>query len=117
MLSGFGGRDALAAADALERLEERLATGGVPLEEGLRLATDLGDAEQQVLGRDVLVAEARGLGLGTLDDALGARVEGQRAALDPGALGEDRGELATEARAGRRRAGAASRPGRRRRAR
>ena len=30
-------------------------------------------------------------------DPLGARVEGQRAALDPGALGEDRGELAAEA--------------------
>ena len=37
-----------------------------------------------------------GLLLGTLDDALGARVEGQRAALDPGPLGEDRGELAAE---------------------
>ena len=34
------------------------------------------DAEEQVLGRDVLVAEPAGLVLGPLDDALGARVEG-----------------------------------------
>ena len=68
----------------------------VPLEQGLALAADLGDAEQQVLGRDVLVAEPARLGLGALDDALGARVERQRAALDPGAPGEDRRELAAE---------------------
>ena len=89
-------RDPLAAADALERLEQRLATGGVALEQGLALATDLGDREQEVLGRDVLVAEARGLGLGQLDDAPGARIERQRAALDPGAPGEDRRQLAAE---------------------
>ena len=40
---GVLGRDALAAADALERLQEGLATGRVPLEEGLALAADLGD--------------------------------------------------------------------------
>ena len=66
--SGFWRGDALAAADALERLEDRLLAGGVALEQGLRLAADLGDAEEQVLGRDVLVAEAPGLGLGALDD-------------------------------------------------
>ncbi len=93
---GVLGRDALAAADALERLEQGLVAGGVALEQGLRLAPGLGDAEEQVLGRDVLVAEATGLGLGTIDDGLGARVERQRAALDPGALGQRRGELATE---------------------
>ena len=88
--------DPLAAADALERLQDGLAAGGVALEQRLALAADLGDAEQQVLGRDVLVAEAPGLGLGALDDAPGARVERQRAALDPGASGEDRGQLAAE---------------------
>ena len=41
----------------------------------------------------------------------------QRAALDPGALGEDRRDLAAERRAGRPRGGGASRPGRRHRAR
>ena len=88
--------DPLAAADALERLEQRLATGRVALEQGLALATDLGDREQQVLGRDVLVAEAARLGLGQLDDAPGARIHRQRAALDPGAPGEDGRQLATE---------------------
>ena len=92
-----GRRDSLAAAHALERLQQRLATGGMPLEEGLGLTTDLGDAEQEVLGGDVFVAEACGFGLGTFDDALGARVEGQRTTRDPGALGEDRRELAAEA--------------------
>ena len=88
--------DALAAADALQRLEDRLLAGRVALEQGLGLAAGLGDAEQQVLGRDVLVAEATGLGLGVLDDGLGARVEAQRAALDPRALGERRRDLAAE---------------------
>ena len=88
--------DPLAAADALERLEDRLAAGRVTLEQGLALAADLGDAQQQVLGRDVFVAEPPGLGLGRLDDPLGPRIEGQRTALDPGARGQDRGQLAAE---------------------
>ena len=88
--------DPLAAADALERLEQRLATGRVALEQGLALATDLGDGEQEVLGRDVLVAEPARLGLGQLDDATGARIHRQRAALDAGAAGEDGRQLATE---------------------
>ena len=54
-------------------------------------------AEQQVLGRDVVVAEPPGLRLGQLDDAPGARVHRHRAALDPGAPGEDGGQLAAEA--------------------
>ncbi len=90
--------DALATADALERLQDRLVTGRVTLQEGLPLATGLAHAEEQVLGRDVLVAQASGLGLGTLDDGLRARIEAERAALDPGALGQHRGELATERR-------------------
>ena len=93
---GVLGRDALAAADALQRLEDGLAAGTVSLEEGLTLAAGLGHAEQQVFRRDVLVAEAAGLGLGPLDDGLGPRVDGERSALDPGALGEDRGDLAAE---------------------
>ena len=96
MLSGFWRGDALAAADALQRLQDGLLAGAVALEQRLGLAAGLGDAEEQVLGRDVLVAEAAGLGLGALDDGLGARVEAQRAALDPGALGERRRELAAE---------------------
>ena len=53
--------DPLAAAHALERAEDRLAAGAVALEQLLALAAGLGDAEQQVLGRDVLVAQAPGL--------------------------------------------------------
>ena len=114
---GVLGGDALAAADALERLEDGLLAGGMTLEQGLRLAAGHGHAQEQVLGRDVLVAQAAGLGLGLLDDGLGARVERQRAALDAGALGQHRRDLAAEHRAGRRRGGAGSRPGCRRRAR
>ena len=89
--------DALAAADALERLEDRVVPDRMGLEQGLRLATGLGHAEQQVLGRDVLVTEAARFGLRPVDDALGARIERQGAALDACALGEGRGELAAEA--------------------
>ena len=91
-----GRGDPLAAADALERLQDRLVAGAVALEEVCASPPASADAEEQVLGRDVLVAEAAGLFLRPLDDALGARVEGQRAALDPGALGKDRRELAAE---------------------
>jgi hypothetical protein len=66
------------------------------VEEGLALATHLGDRQQQVLGRDVLVAEPAGLVLRSLDDAPGPRVHRKRAALDAGAPGEDRRELAAE---------------------
>ena len=89
--------DALAAADALERLEQGLATGRMALEQLLGLAADLGDREQEMLGRDVFVAETLGLGLGQLDHAPGARVHRHRAAGDPRAPGEDRRELAAEA--------------------
>ena len=69
-------------------------------------------AEQQVLGRDVLVVEPPGLVLGALEQLPGARVERQLAALRSG-----RGATSTapsshaRSRPGRRRAGAASRPG------
>ena len=86
----------LAPAHALERLEQGLATGRVTLEQGLALPADLGDGEQQVLGRDVLVAEPACLGLGQLHDATGARIHRQRAALDAGAAGEDGRQLAPE---------------------
>ena len=66
------------------------------LEERLGLPAGLRDAEQQVLGRDVVVAEATGFRLGALDDGLGARVEAERAALDPRALRERGRDLAAE---------------------
>ena len=88
--------DALAAADVWSA--PRIASRPAPWRSSscLALAADLGDAEQQVLGRDVLVAEAPGLVLGPVDDPLRARVEAQRAALDPGAAREDGGQLAAE---------------------
>ena len=90
--------DTLAAAHALERAEDGLAPGAVALEQAATVTTDLEHAEQEVLGRDVLVAEPAGLLLADLEDALRARVERQRAAPDPGALAEDAGELVAERR-------------------
>ena len=49
-----------------------------------------------MLGRDVVVAETAGLGLGQLDGAAGARIERQRAALDPCPAGQDGRQLAAE---------------------
>ncbi len=49
-----------------------------------------------MLGRGVVVTQPPGLLLGALDHALGARVERQRAALDPGPSGEEGRELAPE---------------------
>ena len=88
----------LTAADALERLEDGLPIGAVALEQGLPLTADLGRAEEQMLGRDVFVAQPAGFFLGTLDDPLGARVEAQRATLDAGTSGQDRRELGAEGR-------------------
>jgi hypothetical protein len=93
---GVGRGDPLTATHAGERLEQRLATGRVAFEQGLTLAADLGDAEQEVLGRDVFVAETLRLGLGQLDGAPRARVERQRATLDASAPGEDRRQLTPE---------------------
>src|SRR4029079_18365068 len=94
---GVGAGHPLAAANGLERAQHRLAAGTVALEQLLALAPGLGRAQQQVLGRRVLVAEAPGLLLRPLDDPLGARVEAERSALDVGASREQRRELAAEA--------------------
>ena len=93
---GVGRGDPLAAADALEGLEDRLAAGTVALEQGLGLAARLGHAEQEVLGRDVLVGQPAGFFLGPLDHPLGARVERDLAALDAGAPGQQAGQLVAE---------------------
>jgi hypothetical protein len=63
---GIGRGDPLAAADALEGTEDRLPAGLVGLEEGLALPADLGNPEEEVLCRDVFVAETPGLLLGEL---------------------------------------------------
>src|SRR6185369_2230756 len=64
--------------------------------QALALATELGDREEEVLRRDILIAEALGLGLCQLDGPAGTWIEGQRAALDPCPAGEDGRQLATE---------------------
>ncbi|GAC1663328.1 MAG: hypothetical protein NVS9B8_02120 [Candidatus Limnocylindrales bacterium] len=90
--------DALATADALEGAEDSLATGAVAIEQLAPLAADLEDAEQEMLGRDVLVAKAAGLLLTELEDALRPRVERQRTAADVGPSAEDPGQLVAESR-------------------
>ncbi len=89
--------DSLAAADALERLQEGLLAGTRGAR-GSAWASPPASAiaEEQVLGRDVVVAQATGLRLGALDDGLGPRVEAERAALDAGTPGQRRGDLAAE---------------------
>ncbi len=111
------GGDPLAAADALEGLQDGLPAGRVALQDGLGLAAGLGHAEQQVLGRDVLVAEAAGLGLGALDDRAGPAGPGSasRPGCGPAGRGPRRPRHGT--RRGPRPGGAGSRPGCRRRAR
>ena len=51
----------------------RLPPGARGLQDALRVAAGLGGGEQQVLGRDVLVAEAPRLLLGTLEQPCRAR--------------------------------------------
>ncbi len=68
----------------------------MPLEQLAALAAYLDDRQEEMLGRDVLVAQPAGLLLGQLEGALGARVEAQRAALDPGSAAEDAGQLVAE---------------------
>ena len=74
----------------------RLAAGAVALEQRLALAADLGDAEEQVLGRDVLVAEPPGLLLGPLDDAPWRA--GRGSASRPGSGRAGRGSAASSPR-------------------
>ena len=98
MPSGFGEVTRWPPRTPWSALRIGFPPGPVPLEERLALAADLGRPEQEVLGRDVLVAQAARLLLGPLDDPLRARVEAQRAALDPRSAAEDRGELGAERR-------------------
>src|SRR5207248_6763032 len=79
----------LAAPDALKGTEDGLAVRAMPLEQLAAFAAGLEDAEQEMLGRDVFVAEPSRFLLGELEDALRPRIEGERAALDPGAAAED----------------------------
>ncbi len=94
---GVGRGDPLAAPDALEGTEDRFPAGAVTFEERLGLATRLGHAEQEVLGRDVLVGHPAGLFLGPLDHPPGPRVEADLAAPDAGPPSQDAGQLVAEA--------------------
>ena len=96
MPSGFGEVTRWPPRTLCERLEDGLLAGAVALEQGLGLAADLGDAEEQVLGRDVLVAEATGLVLGALDDAAWRAGRGAASRPRSGRAGRGRRELAAE---------------------
>ena len=76
--------DLLAAADLLERLEDVLLGHAQRGEQVLGLALDLGQAEQQVLDRDVLVLHPVGFVLGLLEDAVEVGAERRLAAGDLG---------------------------------
>ena len=80
--------------------------GADRLEDALGVAAGERRSEQQVLGRDVLVAEPLGLVLGTLDERPGARVEAELAALDARAPAERGAEVHRDLAPGPRRAGA-----------
>src|SRR3954452_17702918 len=99
LLLGALVRDAVGAADGLDGLQRALVGGAVALEDGGRLtALGAGEREQDVLGRDVLVAQLAGLALGGAQDvhelAAGGRLLG--AGGDGGELVERRVELAAD---------------------
>ena len=62
----------------------------------LRFAPALGDGQKQVFGGDVVVLETTRFLAGPFEGAFEARIRGQRAALDTGALAEGRGHFAPE---------------------
>ncbi len=66
------------------------------LEQGLGIAAGFGHAEQEMLGRDVLVGEPPCLLLGPIDHPLGARVEGDLAAPDACPAGQQPGQVVAE---------------------
>ena len=77
-----------AAADGLQGLQEFLLGDGVELQDAGGLGVDLGQGQQQVLGRDELVLHGVGLALGGLQHA-----DGLLARAAAGAAG-DLGEVA-----------------------
>ena len=109
--------DALAAADALQRLEDGLAVAPWRSRSSRPSPPTSSDAEEEVLGRDVLVAEPAGLGLRRARGRAwrAGRATASRPGSGPACRGCRRARRGT--RAGRRRAGGGSRRGRRHRAR
>jgi hypothetical protein len=95
---------AVRAAHLRERREDRVPRGAGALEDRRALGLRGGDREQQVLGRDELVIERRGLGLRRLEDAHelagGPRLGGGRSA-DARQLVEPRVQLGADRVAGR----------------
>ena len=91
--SGFCARDALAAAHLLQRRQDLLTAGCGTLEDALRVAARFSRREEQVLGRDVLIAQALGLVLGAFQELARARIDRHLATGDPRAPPKDGGEL------------------------
>jgi len=86
----------LAAADSCQGLQDGLLVGAVAVQKSLGLAAALGDGQEQMLGRDVVVLEAARFVGGALDRSLEARVGGQGAALDAGPFVERGCQLAAK---------------------
>src|SRR5207237_8693124 len=61
-------RDAVRSTDSFDRLEQTVVGYADFIQEPPRLAFDLGEREQQMLGRDVLVAQLLGFLLGAVED-------------------------------------------------
>jgi hypothetical protein len=93
---GRGRGDALAAADGGQGLKNGLAVCAEPLQQALALTPDVQHPQKEMLGRDVFVSQPARLFLRSLDDALGAWVQGQGATLDLGPPREQRCKLAIE---------------------
>ena len=85
--------DALVASHRLQRGDDRLMAGADRIEQALGVSAREGRREEQVLGRDVLVAEALGLVLRALDQRPGPWVEAELAAFDTRASAEHGREL------------------------
>ena len=82
--SGFWSVTRWPPADLLQGLEDVLLGDAERLEQVLGLALDLGQAEQQVLDRDVLVLHPVGLVLGRVEDPGEVGAERRLAAGDLG---------------------------------
>ena len=67
LLLGVLARDAVTAADLLERVEHRVVRDAEAAEEVADAAGDLAHREEQVLGGEVVVAEVGPLGVGRLE--------------------------------------------------
>ena len=67
LLFGVLARDAVAAADFLQRRQDRVVGDAEPAQEVAHAAGDVGHGEEEVLGGEVVVAEVAALGVGRFE--------------------------------------------------